>query len=216
MPQRFLTRGEKWLSRHVFGHTIAVDNVQVISRPGISGGFTPYGRINLDPSFYADDFIGHKPPNNLFNPAEPLHRVHHFLHEMAHSWQHFVGMLIVDSYRKTGKAAREVLHAHGFYRKDFAMKAWGELMFRARYSYDITAGADLMDFTMEQQCEIIADYYAMTLWSWINLGSKHFGHLYPTRLQLEAVLAQFRADPAYPRSASRMRELRARYRAVPR
>jgi len=189
-----------------------MDTVEVISRQVLSGGFTPYGRINLDPVLYEADFIG----TNLHHPVVPLHKVHHFLHEMAHSWQHFAGMLIVDSYRRAAKDARDVLKGLGYRRRDYSLAAWRTLKFRSMYSYDITAGTDLMDFTMEQQCEIIADYYALTLWSYRDWHSKHFGHPHPTAAQLGAVLSQFRRDSSYPRDARRMNELRARYRALPR
>lgn len=209
MAQRYLTQGERWLCRHVFGASIPTAHVEVMSRKSISGGFTPYGRINLDEGLYAQDFIG----DDLLLPIEPLVGVHHFLHEMAHSWQHFIGMMIVDSYRRAAKDARGVLSAQGLQRRNHTRADWGGLKFDAMYSYDITAGADLMDFTMEQQCEIIADYYALTLWSWRNPGSKHFGHPIPTQPQLAAVLARFRVDPGYPRDLRRMNELRAKHRA---
>ncbi len=121
-------------------------------------------------------------------------------------------MMIVDSYRKAAKDARGVLSAQGLLRRNHTRADWADLKFDAMYSYDVTAGADLMDFTLEQQCEIIADYYALTLWSWTNPGSKHFGHPIPTRPQLAAVLARFRANPGYPRDLRRMNELRARHR----
>jgi hypothetical protein len=210
MPQRYLTQGERWLCRHVFGGSIPMDHVEVISRKAISGGFTPYGRINLDEFLYAEDFIG----ESLSAPIEPFASVHHFLHEMAHSWQHFTGIMVVDSYRRAAKDARELLASQGLRRLDHSKDDWSQLKFNAMYSYDITAGSDLTHFTMEQQCEIIADYYALTLWGWTNPNSKHFGHAIPTQLQLEGVLTNFRANPGYPRDKRRMNELRARHRAA--
>jgi hypothetical protein len=212
---RHQTRGERWLCRHVFQHSLPSDIVEVVPRRAISGGYTPYGIINVDPQLWEDDYIG----EDLYHPRRsdgkpvPLHKVHHYLHELAHCWQHFNGVMIVDAYRKAAKNARQVLRDQGLKRRDFKASDWGDQKFKAMYSYDITAGSDLLDFTMEQQCEIIADYYAMTLWHWTNPNSKHFGHLAPTQSQLAAVLTDFRKDPAYPRNASRMNELRARYRA---
>ena len=103
MTSRLLTHGEVWLCKNVFKHSLAIYNIEVVKRCVISAGFTPYGRINLDQYHYSEDFIGDK----LSTPLEPLKKVHHFLHELGHCWQHFVGMAIVHEFRKAQSDARK-------------------------------------------------------------------------------------------------------------
>lgn len=212
MSSRKLTHGEVWLCRTVFKQSLAINNIEVVKRKVIAGGFTPYGRINLDEHHYCEDFIGEK----LSAPLEPLEKVHHFLHELCHCWQHFVGMAMLHEFRKAQKDARQERWAQGLRRRDLSKIDWRLAKHYSIYSYNVSLGADLMDFSMEEQCEIIADYFAMKLWNFKNTRSKPPGTPYPSQSQLEAVLKKFLADPSYPRLNSRIYNARATFREIER
>jgi hypothetical protein len=211
MPQgRKLTKGEESLCERVFKDSINARNIEVVRRPKTMkfGGFTPYGRVNMDGSAYRDDYVG----ENFFNPPDKP-AAHHFLHELAHAWQHFVGMGMMHLSRLAQKSGRELLAANGMPRRPDGMtrEQWSDKKFDAVYSYDISSGSDLMDFTMEQQCDIIADYFALTLWK-LEVPDKAWGYATPTQLQLEGVLAKFLADRFYPRYLKRINNARAAWR----
>jgi hypothetical protein len=196
---RNLTDGEQKLCDEVFKWTIVDSwNIQVVRRPRTMhfGGFTPYARINMDGDSYLADYIG----EDIRKPADP-YAAHHFLHELAHSWQHLTGMAMMHLSRlstKHGKAVRvadgKPMRPQGMKRKD-----WNKIKFNSIYSYDVNYAADLLDFTLEQQCEIIADYYALKLHWMTAAPAKAFGHPTPTLVQLEKVLGAFLADRNYPR-----------------
>jgi len=88
-------------------------------------------------------------------------------------------------------------------------------MTSAVYSYDAGgAPKDLLDFNVEQQCDIIADYFGWTLWS-RQPGSPYNTLGYPaaTPKQLAGVLSKFLKDPSYPRFESLGNARRAGRRA---
>jgi hypothetical protein len=211
MSSRKLTQGEIWLCHHVFRDSLAIHNLEVVKRHGISGGFTPYGRVNMDPTVYEADYIG----GDLMRPVAPLHRVHHFLHELVHCWQHFVGLGMMHEFRKSRREGRQFRKAHGLKRSTVAKGTWSDVRFDSIYGYDITDHSDLLEFSMEQQGEIIADYFARLLWGFTNTATPHIGG-YPSNAQFQAVLAKFLRDPNYPRDQKRINELRARWRDIPR
>ena len=216
MPQgRNLTRGEESLCQHVFRKSINLRNIEVVKRPKTMhfGGFTPYGRVNMDGNAYEEDYIG----EDMFNPPD-VWAAHHFLHEVSHSWQHFVGMGMLHHFRLAQKGGRDVRKANGmpFRPAGMKLKDWRSIKFDSVYSYDITSATDLLDFSMEQQCDIIADYFALKLGWMTTAPAKAFGHPIPTQAQLHGVLRNFLADPAYVRDQKPVNEMRARYRMVER
>lgn len=219
MTSRALTDGEKWLCRTVFKQSLAIHNIEVVKRSVISGGFTPYGRINLDQYHYFEDFIGEKlsaPREQKIGESKSvkLARVHHFLHELGHCWQHFVGMAMLHEFRQAQSDARKERRAQGLNRSSMSKVDWRKAKHHSVYGYDISDGTDLMDFSMEEQCEIIADYFAWDLWGYKNTKSKAGGATYPTQSQLRSVLQQFLIDPNYPRYNSRIYDARATVREV--
>lgn len=213
MPQgRELTFGEQNLCDEVFKwDDVDTWNIQVVRRPRTMhfGGFTPYARINMDADSYLDDYIG----EDIRTPPDP-YSAHHFLHELGHSWQHLTGMAMMHLTRLSGKHAKAVRVAMGWPSRPQGMtrKAWNRVKYNSTYSYDITAAADLLDFTLEQQCEIIADYYALKLNWMTDAPVKTFGHPPPTLAQLEKVLTKFLADRNYPRYANANNLRRSDYR----
>ena len=213
MASRKLTRGELHLCRVVFKHSLETRNIDVVNRLGSFGGFTPYGRVNMDRSTYRADYIG----GDLNHPTAGTSLAHHFLHELAHCWQHFVGMGMMHEFRKSRREGRKYRKAHGV--KD---------RFDSIYGYNIGDHGDLLDFNMEQQGEIIADYFAWILWhrdnagnpapyataaAVVNPGNPHWGG-FPSLAQFRLVLANFLRDPSYPRDSKRINDVRAGWRGI--
>ena len=84
-------------------------------------------------------------------------------------------------------------------------------MTAAVYSYLIAdSDSDLLDFNLEQQCEIIADYFALKLWK--KQPSNHWGYPVATEAQLKSVLSEFLKDPSYPANQSACQARRAKRR----
>ena len=216
MPQgRKLTHAERSLWEYVFGKALTEANVEVVRRPRTmhSGGFTPYCRVNMDGNAYQADYFR---DDDMFRPRSAAD-AHHFLHELSHCWQHLVGMGMLHLSRLAQREGREVREANGMARRPAGMtrQDWRDVKFESVYHYDITAGSDLMDFTLEHQCDIIADYFAWTLWRF-PLSAKAWGYPTPTQIQLETVLSAFRANPSYPRYLTRINKARADWRNVER
>lgn len=211
LHRRNLTTGEESLGLYVFKDSINFRNIEVVRRPKTMkfGGFTPYGPINMDGKFYKDDYIG----GNLFKPLD-VSAAHHFLHEMAHSWQHFVGMGMLHLSRLAQKAGKEFRKAKGMPKRPVGMSKddWSDIKFDSVYAYDIASGDDLLDFTLEQQCDIIADYFALKL-KWMKAAPKQaWGYPSPTEADFEPVMAAFLADRSYPRWGKPINDRRAKYR----
>lgn len=208
--RRELTANEEKFVKHIFGASISLDNTEIVSRVWLSGGFTPYGGIKMDPASYQADYIG---PNMYRPPGAPgFDLAYLFLHELGHAWQHFTGAPMLRRFIEARAEGRQLLKASGRSRTAFNQDA-------ATYSYEIVpAKPDLLDYNMEQQCEIIADYFSHAMWGrplqpnqW---GS--FGYHLPTFSQLEHVLHNFIADPTYPKDGRWLWKARSRVRMVPR
>ena len=206
---RNLTAAEATFVQRVFRGSVPAGFVTVAVMKQVYGGFTPYGRINVGPGTWLEDFIA---PVQVPSPsAGAIADAHHFLHELVHVWQHFVGMAIVHAWTQARAAGRHVLRASGKARYAFNRDA-------ATYTFAITADRpDLLDYTMEQQGDIIADYYAHVLWGRrLDAGPYNiFGYPTPTRGQLEGVLACFIANPTYPMLEHGAWAARARFRSRP-
>lgn len=203
MPQgRELTRGEEGLCARVFRNSINAANIEVVKRPKTMkfGGFTPYARINMDGATYKDDYIG----EHLATPPD-VGAAHHFLHEMAHSWQHLVGMPMLRLSLQSDRKAKALVKSSGKVKTE-------DTLYAAEYSYNIAASQpDLLDYPMEQQCDIIADYFGWKLWA-RKIPPNPWGHKIAGIAQLRAVLTKFLADPSYPRWRNLLTRARAQYR----
>lgn len=213
---RNLSKGERKLCYRVFKWSdIDTGNIDVVRRPKTMhfGGFTPYGRINMDGELYRDDYIG----DDITIPID-VGLAHHFLHELAHSWQHLSGMAMMHLSRLSQKHGKAVRVANGKPKRPDGMSRddWKDIKFDSVYSYDINSGADLLDFTLEHQCEIIADYWALELKWMLYAPKKKFGYPRPTKVQLEAVLDKFLKDRTYARFARPNNDWRARGRQLER
>jgi hypothetical protein len=190
--RRELHANEAKFVRHVFRDSISIENTEIVRRSWLFGGFTPYGSIRMGDGAFSTDYIG---PDMYHPPGAPtFKKAHLFLHELGHSWQHFTGAPMLLRFSQAQRQGRRVMKEKHL--ADTAVNTTA-----AVYAYAITPDKrDLLDYNMEQQCEIIADYFSHVMWGralkveeWNDLGQ-----LPPTRPQLEGVLRRFVEDPRYP------------------
>lgn len=193
--ERGLTAGEARLCRMIYRDTIPTGAVRIIKRKVGFGGFTPFNNINASEESYEADYIGthlyKRPPNADWQWAP---NAHWFVHELAHVWQYHVGMPKGPMFFKSRRVARRLLWKRtrtidlDTYDGDAAL-----------YAYRIDRDdLDLLDFNLEHQAEIIADYFAWTLWD-LRPDFKWSDWPVPRIEQLIAVLSKFNQDPSYPR-----------------
>ena len=203
--ERGLTSGETRLCKTIFRDTIPTGAVRIIKRKVGFGGFTPFGNINASEDSYEADYIGThlfgRPPNAHWQWAA---NAHWLVHELAHVWQYHVGMPKAPMFFKSRRVARSLLWKRtgtldlDTYHGDAAL-----------YAYRIDRkGLDLLDFNLEHQAEIIADYFAWTLWD-LRPDFKWNDWPVPTVEQLLGVLSKFNQDPSYPRRATASNARRA-------
>lgn len=204
--RRGLTTGEACIAERVFRSSVPPKRVQIVLRPHLYGGFTPYGDINVGPESYCADFIA--PLTGGARDEKLVNDAHFFIHEMAHVWQHHIGMALALEWMRARAEGRRVLRASGKQRYAFSRDA-------GTYAYQITPDKpDLLDYNMEQQCDIVADYFASLFWG-RRLDANHyniFGYAPPTRPQLRAVLGNFLTDPRYPMRDRALWRRRATFR----
>jgi len=169
---RRLTHGESEMAKSVFKNAIDYRRVRVHH-----GGYLPFGLQHKDTAMtpngemyyptrlYKDDFSG---------TEEEVQWL--FIHEMAHVWQHQMGMNV---------------------------RTRGLISWAVEYKYSLPPYHTLRDFPMEQQASIIADYYILTElglseWKEVNLFKGIIG---PDLLnKYESTLACFIIDPTNKRS----------------
>jgi hypothetical protein len=205
--RRPLTANEMKFFRYVFGLELPLRNIEVVRRPGLGGGFTPFGTVNVSNKRYEDDYIGPNmfKPSSAYYPPPPMGNIsfgdpiydipHFFLHELGHVWQYFVGMPMAHARATAMRHARRMVRAADQPKVVDGMRMRKEYIHDAAYRYDPTTGQDLADYNMEQQCEIIADYFALIMWNRTIPEKK--GYAVATRQQLEDILENFLADRTY-------------------
>ena len=199
--RRNLADGEIKLARHVFKNALNFSNIRVIEHFMKAGSLddtaiTPFGSIYFPADDFRADYIG----SNMYDPIAPAgvsptapdrhNDAHWFLHELAHIWQHYVGTRVtLRGFALHMKAAKSGANPYG---------------------YGGAPKPDLPDYNIEQQGDIIADYFAWKL-GW---RTSHF--LVLAVADYEAILAKFLADPTYPRAERWIWNARASIRGLDR
>jgi hypothetical protein len=196
--ERGLTPGEASLCGMIFRDTIPTSMVRIVKRKVGFGGFTPFEKINTSEGAYKPDFIGSnlRKLSNVerLRGTTPAEDAHWLVHELAHVWQYFVGMPKAPMFFKSRRVGRRLL-----WRRTRTVDLDTYDGDAAIYAYHIDRpGLDLLDFNLEHQAEIIADYFAWTLWD-LKPDFKWQDWPIPTVEQLIAVLTKFNQDPSYPR-----------------
>lgn len=183
--KRRLTANEVALARTVFGDAIDYDRVRITNRRAFVLGpreksMAPFNTIYL-PDDYQPDFGA---DSVRWGQSD-------FIHEMAHIWQRQNGLLlpVKEAVRLTVK---------------FRFK------YRDSYDYELDRSKDLLDYNMEQQASIIADYFSLR-----KRDMKIFATMKPEDAEkaimdhvknlqdYEAVLENFLKDPSYVSRALR-------------
>ena len=176
MGERALTAGEISLAQRIYKTAINYGKVKIhdekymVFQPDHSG-MTPNGEIYVSGTgTYTADYST--------SPSADLRSF--FIHEMAHVWQYQLNIL-----SPIGSAIAESFRHFFNYAK--------------AYEYELVTGKDLLDYRIEQQAQIIQDYYLWFLEAsqprqtlYLNKGpSSTFLPLY------HQVLARFMANPGY-------------------
>lgn len=171
MSGRALTPGEIALARAVFKDAIDYRAVKIHHRRFVffqanNSGMTPNGEIYIvGERTYAPDYAFATKALKGF-----------FIHEMAHVWQYQRNIL-----RPITAAIAEYLRHRGDYAK--------------AYRYELVTGKDLRDYRIEQQAQIIQDFFLrVTARAWARAP---VADLDGDAALYTQVLAHFLADPTY-------------------
>lgn len=149
---RKLTSGETTLLRSMFGNAIDYNTVRIydkkfITDQGDTMAIAPNGNIYFAPKVHKKDF----------SLASDVSK-HFFIHEMTHVWQYQNGQTV---------ALRAIGEQLFFEFPSQAINHIGKKLsieingFKGAYSYELDVRKDLLDYGIEQQASIVADYWAM-------------------------------------------------------
>lgn len=168
--------GETFLARVVFGRSVAYQRVRIHDH-----GYMPFQPCNSGMTPNGDIYItgGASPDYSMeFGPARAF-----FIHEMAHVWQKQNGILN-PIWSAIGNTLR-----HGF-------------IYSRAYRCTLRPAYDLLDYRIEQQASIVADYYRTFI---LGIGPRN--DLLQNNETGEAlkslflaVLKKFLDDPSYGRA----------------
>jgi len=130
---RPLTAGEITLARRVFGDAIDYDRVRIHNRNYV---FWQGANYIITPN--GQMYLGRNLRQYSDFSAASLSMQAFFIHEMTHVWQHQCGVNVL--FRGIGEQIRQFL---GF----------------NQYSYQLEPGKPLTDYKLEQQGDIMRDYF---------------------------------------------------------
>ena len=132
---RYLTHFEVQMLGPIFKNTLNYGSIVCSQNDanigGVNNSITPAGRAYFSSVFNCADFSYASPDRQWL-----------FVHEMMHVWQ-------------WGHGIYPVIAALGI-----AVQTAGQYAQKG-YAYDLTAGKNLIDFNIEQQASIVADYWAL-------------------------------------------------------
>lgn len=173
MSERALTSGEITLAKRLFKDSLDYTKVKIHNKKYIfvqpdNSGMTPNGQIYaVGARTYSNDYAIEGPSLRGF-----------FIHEMAHVWQFQLNILSPVS-----AAIAEALRHLGNYAK--------------AYEYELVAGKDLLKYRIEQQAQIIQDYYLLQI-EGVQLTAEPNGGSTTAYMALYfQALANFLANPSY-------------------
>lgn len=175
LEERPLTEGEKAMARQVFGEGIEYDKVKIYGKEyPLTLGAQPNDRAmapNGNIYFSSED----SSQSRDFSTASDEQKKT-FIHEMTHVWQNH-----------SGRAVK--LEGLGVQTWNTLSRAFGGNP-RAGYDYDFDSTKKLSDYNMEQQGEIIAEYYMARFENRPPLSGR-------TAAEYEQMLSEFLRDPLY-------------------
>ena len=172
--KRALTSGEISMASLVFANSIDYTDVYIHNDEFLPFGLqnddtvmTPNGEIYFPKGLYRDDF------SNLVPQDAGLR--HLFIHEMVHVWQHQLGYSVMI--------------------KGALLHPWCKLNGCDPYNYVLENSKTLSDYNMEQQGDIIADYYSYFHDTDIDRIVSQSGMLYRTNQDIyKSILSNFIKD----------------------
>lgn len=179
MAARGLTPGEIALAQTLFKDAIdytrvAIHDTKYVFFQPHDSGMTPNGAI------YAVGRTTYSPDYSREDLRDSRRRRGFFIHEMAHVWQYQLNVL-----RPIAAAMGEYCRCLGKYART--------------YRYELMRGKDLLQYRIEQQAQIIQDYYLLA-----HSGQREANEAAPGTMALyRAVLANFLNDPGYARRSRR-------------
>ncbi len=143
---RHLTQGEKEsLLWPIFGATLPYERIRChvnhLRLGGRGNSIAPMGNPYFSSLVYALDFSDESKDSHG-NPKVSLRQKSIFIHELTHVWQHYHGANVVRS------AVKLFIQFRGRYKN--------------AYAYSLSPGKAFAQFNIEQQAEIVADYWRIT------------------------------------------------------
>lgn len=178
MSGRPLTPGEIALAQCLFKDSIDYSQVKIHNKKYIfvqpdNSGMTPNGEIYV---------VGERAYSDHYDIEAPSLRGF-FIHEMAHVWQYQLDIL-----NPITAAIAESIRSFFNYAK--------------AYHYELAAGKDLLQYRIEQQAQIITDYYLIRI-AGVELTTnriKNEGGPVACMPLYFQVLANFLNNPSYART----------------
>jgi len=173
---RGLTLNERALAETVFQNALNYERIRVHDDKYIffqanNVLMTPNGEIYAPGTMYRKDYA-----------AEELNFKELFIHELAHVWQYQIGVL-----------NPKLSGLFEFVRNGFS--------YHKAYRYVLESGRDLIEYGMEQQAAMVADYFLVVVsgegFGRHNANKESFEQ---KRELLAEVMANFIANPEYARS----------------
>jgi len=172
---RGLTINERALAETVFQETLDYERIRIHDDKYVffqanNVLMTPNGEIYAPGTMYRTDYA-----------AEELNYRELFIHELAHVWQYQIGVL-----------SPRIAGLYEFLKNGF--------IYHRAYRYILESGRDLIDYGMEQQAAMVADYFLIEK-SGEGFGRHNANLESPERKRelLLEVMANFIADPGYAR-----------------
>lgn len=134
---RLMTLGEIVLAREIFGSSIVYPRVWIHCDSYLPGGLQKkYVGMSPNGEIYFRKELYKK---DFSAPEADIRARHVFIHELAHVWQ----------------------HQHGIWVRTRGLFSWA-----ANYTYELDKNRNLAAYPLEQQAQIIADYWLLTKYSY--------------------------------------------------
>jgi hypothetical protein len=133
MPTRTLTDGEKALLKSVFGDTLPYDTQEITTNDSNLGGAGNSITPLGTPHFSTQIWV-----DDFSDPAANRWT---FVHEFGHVWQYRFGTQPI-----IGALANEATFSN----------------YDDSYPYDLTTSTNFLDYNIEQEASIVADYWAVS------------------------------------------------------
>ncbi len=186
---RPLTAGEIALAKQVFKGSLDYAKVKVHNDTYI---FFQPETVWMTPN--GEIYCGKKVYTADFS-AESKNYHAYFIHEMTHVWQYQMGMSV------RSMAVGEMIENLGDYDE--------------AYNYTLASSKDLLDYGLEQQAQIVEDYYRLQI-AKTGRTSSRLKNKIPQSKQLpayKAVLSKFLSNPSYakPKKADPLGDIKRQW-----